>query len=552
MFSGVAGMRFFKLGPGLLAAAVALFLVVAFNGALWGHLLRIVKPQAPVDWLLLASFFAFQTATYFLVLRVLSFPYVLKPVAAILIVLAAVTSHFMAEYGAVIDVNMIRNALQTNPAEARDLTSWGAVVHVLGYGVLPAAGVLIMRLNWPAWRPLLRQNLAGATAALALVGSNVAIFSGAYFSILREQREVELSFTPANVVMAVGKLGIRNMREYSGPVSPLGSDARIEPDPPANGRPRVTVVVVGETARADNFSLLGYGRETNPELKKISNLVAFPHVSSCGTDTAHSVPCMFSGLGREKYSYRAFQRSENLLDVLKHAGLDVIWVDNQDGCKGVCARTPTITTTNAKDPRFCASGECHDEILLDGLPERIATMQKGGVIVLHMMGSHGPAYYKRVPQQFTRFKPICETSQFSRCTSEEIVNSYDNTILYTDYVLARLVDVLRQSSQTGVDTMMLYVSDHGESLGENGVYLHAMPYFIAPRQQTHVPMVIWQSGGSQESLGMSPKCLRDIAVEGQFSHDHLFHTVLGAHDISTSVYDSGLDLLRPCRKDGVR
>jgi lipid A ethanolaminephosphotransferase len=540
-------MRSFKLGPGLLAAGVALFLVLAFNGALWGHLLRIVKPQGPTDWLLLASFFLFQSATYFFVLRVFAFPVVLKALAAFLIVLAAVTSHFMAEYGAVIDLNMIRNVLQTDPAEARDLTSWGAVFHVLGYGVLPAIGIMLVRIDWPAWRPLLRANLAGAVAALALVGANVALFSGAYFSILREQREVELSFTPANLVMAFGKLGVRNLREYSGPIAPLGADARLEPGATATARPRVTIVVVGETARADNFSLLGYDRETNPELKKVADLVVFPHVSSCGTDTAYSVPCMFSGLGREKYSFRAFQRRENLLDVLKHAGLDVTWIDNQGGCKGVCARTPTVTTTNLKDLRFCASGECHDEILLDGLPERIAAMQKGGVIVLHMMGSHGPAYYKRVPERFVRFKPICETSQFSKCTNEEIVNSYDNTILYTDYVLARLVDVLRQSSEAGVDTMMLYVSDHGESLGENGVYLHAMPYVIAPRHQTHVPMVMWQSGGSQGSLGMKSNCLRDIAVEGPFSHDNLFHTVLGAHDVSTSVYDAGLDILRHCR-----
>lgn len=540
-------MRSFKLSPGLLAAGVALFLVVAFNSALWGHLLRIVKPQGLTDWSLLASFFLFQTATYFFVLRVFAFPVVLKALAAFLIVLAAGTSHFMAEYGVVIDVNMIRNTLQTNPAEARDLTSWGAVLKVLGYGLLPAVGVMLVRIDWPAWRPLLRANLAGAVAALALVGANVALFSGAYFSILREQREVELSFTPANVVMAFAKLGVRNLREYSGPIAPLGADARIEPDASATGRPRVTIVVVGETARADNFSLLGYSRETNPELKKIPDLVAFPRVSSCGTDTAHSVPCMFSGLGREKYSLRAFQRRENLLDVLKHARLDVTWIDNQGGCKGVCARTPTVTTTNLEDPRFCASGECHDEIMLDGLPERIAAMQKGGVIVLHMMGSHGPAYYKRVPQQFMRFTPICETSQFSKCTNEEIVNSYDNTILYTDYVLARLVDVLRQSSQSGVDTMMLYVSDHGESLGENGVYLHAMPYVIAPTHQTHVPMVVWQSGGSRESLGMKGDCLRDIAVEGQFSHDNLFHTVLGAHDVRTSVYAPGLDILRYCR-----
>ena len=540
-------MRSFKFGPGALAGGVALFFVLAFNSTLWGHILKIVKPQNLTDWLFLASFFVFQAATYFFVLRVFSFPFVLKPVAAILIIVAAATAHFMAEYGAVIDLNMIRNILQTDPAEARDLINWGTIVHVLGYGILPALAVILAPIAWPAWKPLLRANVAGAAGALALVGGSVALFSGAYFSILREQHEVELSFTPANVVMAVGKLAIRTMREYSGPIASLGVDAHIElaASPPA--RPRVTVVVVGETARAANFSLLGYARETNPELKKIADLVPFPQVSSCGTDTAHSVPCMFSGLTREKYTRAAFQRRENLLDVVKHAGLDVTWIENQGGCKGVCARVPTVTLTKLTDPRFCVDGECHDEILLDGLEQRIAAMSKGGVLVLHMMGSHGPAYYKRVPRQFARFQPTCQTSQFSKCTTEEIVNSYDNTILYTDHVLARLVDVLRKSSQSGFDTMMLYVSDHGESLGENGVYLHAMPYFIAPREQRHVPMVMWLSPGAEQSLAMKENCLRDLALDGQFSHDNLFHTVLGVHDIRTSVYDADLDMFRHCR-----
>ncbi|MFN3890206.1 MAG: phosphoethanolamine transferase [Beijerinckiaceae bacterium] len=534
------------IGPGALSAAVSLFIVLALNGTLWSQFYGVVEPRGLADWLFLSSFALFQVAAYYFFLRLLSLPFLLKVVSALLIVVAAAASHFMGEYGAVIDVNMIRNVLQTDSAEARDLTTFALVMRVFVLGVVPAALILFARIDWPAWKPLLRSNLKGGLTALAVVGVNFAVFSGAYFSVMREHKDVVFKSTPANVVMAASKLGLRSLRHYSGPVAPIGIDARLEPAPAPDGRPLVTLLVIGETARAENFSLFGYARDTNRELKKIPDLIPFPHVSSCGTDTAVSVPCIFSGLGRSRYSLAAFQRRENLLDLVRRTGLDVLWIENQGGCKGVCARIPTVTLTDSKDARFCGDGECHDEILLEGLEQRIAAMQNGGVIVLHMMGSHGPAYFKRVPGAFARFQPVCETSQFSKCTSEQIVNSYDNTIAYTDFVLSRLVALLRK--QDGVDTMMLYVADHGESLGENGVYLHAMPYFMAPVQQTHVPMLMWFSQGVFGSLAIDNGCIADLAHEGHFSHDNVFHTVLGMQRVQTSVYNPDLDILQPCRR----
>lgn len=536
----------FKIRPGTFGALVALFIVVALNGTLWSKLYAVTSPNTITDWAFLFSFFLFQVATYFFFLRLLSLPYVLKIVAALMILTAAAASYFMGEYGAVIDMNMVRNVFQTDSAEAGDLVTFAAIAWVVGLGMAPAVGIALVRIDWPAWKPLLRSNLRGCALALGVVVANFAVFSGDYFSVLREQQAIVFMSTPANVVMAGGKLAVRSVRHYAGPLAPLGLDAQREQGAGASARPLVTILVIGETARAENFSLFGYHRDTNPALKAIPDLIAFPQVSSCGTDTGVSVPCMFSGLGRARYSLRAVQRSENLLDLVQRTGLDVTWLDNQGGCKGVCARVPTVTLTESKDPRFCAEGECHDEILLEGLQQRIAAMPNGGVIVLHMMGSHGPAYFKRVPAAFARFKPVCETAQFSRCAKEEIVNAYDNTIAYTDHVLASLVALLRRN-EGGPDTMMLYVSDHGESLGENGVYLHAMPNIIAPKQQTHVPMVMWLSPNAREALQVRNDCLVDLARANAFSHDNLFHTALGLHRIRTSVYDEGLDILKPCR-----
>ena len=535
-----------SIAPGPLSVAVALFIVLVLNGTLWSQTYQLIGPRSASDWLFLASFLVFQLATYLFFLRALAMPFVLKIVVAVMIVIGAAAAHFMAEYGGIIDSNMIRNVLQSDAAEARDLVTPAAVLRVLGLGVLPAILILLVPVRWPAWRTLLRRNAQICLVALLIVGGNFAAFSGAYFSVLRENSEIALTSTPANIVIAGGKLAIHTMRAYSGPITPIGTDARIAPAG-EGARPLVTILVIGETARAENFSLFGYGRDTNPGLRAIPDLVGFPNVTSCGTDTGVSVPCIFSGLGRSNYSLKAFKRRENMLDLVQRTGLGVLWIDNQGGCKGVCARVPTLTMTSSKDARYCGDGECHDEILLDKLGERIAAMRNGGVIVLHMMGSHGPAYYKRVPESFARFQPVCETSQFSKCTSEQIVNSYDNTIAYTDHVLSQLIALLRTASPEAPDTMMLYVSDHGESLGENGLYLHAMPYVLAPKQQKHVPMVMWLSQGALGSLGGQKACIDDLARKGRFSHDNVFHTVLGLHRIETSVYDASLDILSPCR-----
>ncbi len=311
-------------------------------------------------------------------------------------------------------------------------------------------------------------------------------------------------------------------------------------------RKSLFVVVVGETARADHFALNGYERQTNPELAKVSGLINYPAAYSCGTDTAQSVPCMFSGLGRSGFSNKRAASQHNLLDILKRAGLDVIWRENQAGCKGVCDRVTTEVLTGLKHPTFYAYTENHDEILVDGLAERIKALEKDTVIVMHMMGSHGPAYWKRYPERFAVFNPICRESQFSRCTREEIVNAYDNTLLYTDFVLAKLIAALEAGEAAGVDTGMVYMSDHGESLGEKNIYLHGMPYAFAPEAQKHVPMVMWMSPEFATARGIDHACVQQRAG-AKTGHDMLFHSVLGVMDVKTRVYDPALDLTAPCR-----
>jgi lipid A ethanolaminephosphotransferase len=310
--------------------------------------------------------------------------------------------------------------------------------------------------------------------------------------------------------------------------------------------PHVLVLVIGETARAENFSLLGYARATNPELAQL-DVVAFRQVKSCGTSTEVSVPCMFSPYGRADYDEHRIRSSETLLDVLVRAGYRVRWIDNQSGCKGVCkgAGVEYEKIDPTSDPGLCSDGECHDEVIARHLVTELAGVDRNTVFVLHMMGNHGPAYFRRYPAEFRRFMPDCETAELRDCSREQVVNSYDNAILYTDHVLAQIVKALAAESPR-LDGAMLYVSDHGESLGEKGLYLHGIPYSIAPDQQTHVPMIVWLSKTLTDSGDVNAQCL-NAKVNEPLSHDNLFHSVLGLMDVSTSAYRADRDLFAGCR-----
>jgi lipid A ethanolaminephosphotransferase len=332
---------------------------------------------------------------------------------------------------------------------------------------------------------------------------------------------------------------------HQGPL--LNPGGVVERLPVAVGsRPVVVFLVIGETARAANFELGGYDRPTNPGLKQVPGLVYFDRATSCGTATAVSVPCMFSVFGRQKFDIDKSGNYLNLLDALASAGVDVEWRDNNAGCKGVCARMgDTRQYTHSTASPHCVNSYCFDEVMLEDLEQRLDTVKHDTVIVFHQIGSHGPAYAERYPPRFEIFKPVCRSSELQQCTKDEVRNAYDNSIAYTDYVLSRQIEILRKASDR-LDTMLVYASDHGESLGELGIYLHGMPYAFAPDDQTHVPMLIWTSPAFRSRMGIDDGCLRNHS-HAAVSHDNLYHTILRAVGLSNKVYDPGLDLLQPCR-----
>jgi lipid A ethanolaminephosphotransferase len=533
--------------PEILLFLVAAFLALALNYAFWRRFLAVVAPHSPGQWLFFAAALVTMVLITYLLLLAFSVKPVLRIIVAILLPVSAAASYFMNEYGVVIDVNMVRNVLETDTREAGDLITIGMVAYIGLLGVLPA--VLFCRIPWRT-RTFGDEALAKlkfAVPALLLLAVTVIPFWGAYLSLLREHRELKLSLTPVNYISALSKYWRVEGAKRPKVISAFGADAKRAAVPPTHTRKSLFVVVVGETARWDHFALNGYARPTNPGLSKVDGLIDYPKAFSCGTDTAQSVPCMFSGLGRADFTNAKADSQENLLDILKRAGIDVLWRENQAGCKGVCARVSTETLTGLKAPTFYPSTTNYDDILVDGLDEKIAKLEHDTVIVLHMMGSHGPAYWKRYPDKFETFTPVCKDSQFSRCQNQDIINAYDNTLVYTDHVLTRLIGVLSGAADHGVDAGMLYVSDHGESLGENFMYLHGMPYAIAPEAQIHVPMVVWLAPSMRDALGVDQACLAKSATE-RVSHDNLFHSVLGLMNVTTRVYHASLDLFGPCRR----
>ncbi len=352
---------------------------------------------------------------------------------------------------------------------------------------------------------------------------------------------------------AASRLAVDQLPRQVQALKPVGEDAQLGASYAAQARPPLLMLVVGETARAQNFGLNGYTRNTTPALARWQadeGLVNFSQVQSCGTNTKVSVPCLFSPLTRTQGGDKTPEH-ENLLDVLQRAGLAVLWIDNQAGCKGVCARVPNASTLDLKLPGLCDSGECLDPAMLVGLDERIAALDpvrraRGVVLVMHQMGSHGPAYFKRSAPDRKPFLPECTSNTLSDCPPEQLVNAYDNSIATTDHFLDLSLQWLKAKEKAGAfQTGLIYLSDHGESLGENGLYLHGVPYALAPQQQTHVPMVAWLSPSLQQRSGVGGACLRAQA-DKPISHDHLFHSVLGLMDVQTQAHELSLDILAPC------
>lgn len=530
---------------------LSLYFVVAANWPLWFQLARI--GGAPSLYMrsavVLGVLIACGTTA---LLAVTAWTRGMRFVWLAVALTAALSQYYMLTYSVVMDPGMAGNVMQTDAHEVADLLGWRMLFGVGVVMVLPVWWLLRVRI--PAMKPLrqIGRNLLLMVVSLAVAAALVAAMSRDLAPLMRNNPQLRYMLNPIASLYSTGVSVIRPLVTRKKQLIPMGAGAALGATHAAGSKPLLFVLVVGETGRADHFALNGYDRNTNPQLAT-RDVLNWSNVRSCGTSTLASVPCMFSPIGKKDFESRK-DDYETLLDVVKAAGMNVLWIDNQSGCKGVCDRVPHVVASEGlsadQKQKYCdASGECRDLVMLQNLPQRLDAIpadqrSKGVLLVFHQMGSHGPAYSKRSSASSKLFKPECTTEVLADCSHSELMNAYDNSIVETDRFLGATIDWLKTQSGT-YDTGMLYLSDHGESLGEYGQFLHGLPYSVAPDVQKHVPMISWLSPGLTQREQLSLACLRGTS-DTAYTHDNLYHSMLGVLDVKSPSYRADMDLWAKC------
>lgn len=521
----------------------SLYIAVFLNFAFYRQVLAAMPLTSAHATLVFLSMPIVAFSVIHIVVTLASFFWLDRLLIALFVLVSAAAQYFIWNYNIVLDRSMIVNMLDTTASESYALMTPQFAVTVLVSGVFAAALAFWLRIKKPA--SLLKSVVPRAVSLIvsaALILLVALLFYKDYASLFRNHKELVKSLSPSNSIAATLSW-YRHSQLTHLPLVKMGEDAHQNPQP-AGSKKSLTIIVLGETSRAADFSLSGYPRQTNPLLAK-DDVTYFPSTASCGTATAISVPCMFSGMPRAHYDDVLASHREGLLDIVQRAGINVLWNENDGGCKGACDRVPHQDMTRLELPGQCINGECYDEVLFHGLDDYINKLQGNGVIVLHTIGSHGPTYYNRYPARFRQFTPTCDTNQIQDCSKEQLVNTYDNSLLYVDYIVDKAITVLK-SHQDRFTTSLVYLSDHGESLGENGVYLHGMPYAIAPEEQKHVPLLIWLSSDYRQRHAVDMSCMNKLTKDN-WSQDNFFATVLGLTGTVTREYAPGEDILTACR-----
>jgi lipid A ethanolaminephosphotransferase len=535
-----------SISSNLLIVLSCAYVALVLNAPFLLKAASVITSSDDYSLLFLLSVPVFLLSLFIFINSFMAIGYLLKPVLIMTVFVSSIIFYAISNYGIVFDYTMVQNAIETDSTEALSYLNIYLISFLILFGVLPS-----LLIYWAPIRQLsIGQNILSRLwligLCLLVIVPIVGSFYVNYAAVGRNNSDLITYVTPYKLLDSSVKFV---KRSYFSPhrdfqlldTTPSLSDS--------TGATKVTVLVLGETARAQNFSLNGYATPTN-QYTQAKEVMSFSNVASCGTATAVSVPCMFSRLDRRSYDQQTADSQQNVLDIIQLAGSDVLWIDNNNGsCKGVCARVKSIELSPEIKNQFCDGEYCVDEALLSPLGDKLDHLtHHNTLIVLHMMGSHGPTYFRRFPQNKRPFTPDCQRSDIQNCTQQELINTYDNTIAYTDYVLSKIIEKLTLLEQTkDIKTSMLYISDHGESLGEKGVYLHGLPYAFAPSEQTHVPMIYWQGSAM---LDKNPACIKSMTAQS-ISHDNLFDTLLGITSVKSSTYNASMDVLAQCPILGV-
>jgi lipid A ethanolaminephosphotransferase len=529
----------FKLTATQLIVLSAVFLLISGNATFFENVLT-VYPWSGGNAFFLVSLTIVTCCAIVLLICLLSILIPVRVVLSFLFLVAAFTAYVSDSFGTIVDATMINNIFETDVAESTDLTSIGMVFRVIMLGIVPAVIIWFLPLRSSGWWVTLSNR------SLLMVGSMVfsilviVPLGGQYASFVREHKAFRYYSNPSYPLYSLYRFASKYAAQgETGKLTVITGHVEIEHEPGAHD---LVIMVVGETARRDRFSLNGYQKNTNPLLAQEPGVFSYSDVHSCGTSTAISVPCMFAMSGRKKFDSEKDGNTENALDVLYRAGVSVLWRDNNSSSKGVADRVH-FEDFRSPDINPVCDVECRDVGMLHGLQDYINAQSGDILIVLHQMGNHGPAYFKRYPEAFEKFKPACQTAELSECSDEEISNAYDNAILYTDYFLSQVVQLLKQN-EPEFETSMLYISDHGESLGENNLYLHGMPYMLAPPEQTEIPVIVW--AGETSDIDVESLLIQQNVKTSQ---DAVFWSLLTLFDVRADWISSPNTLFQMAQDD---
>lgn len=535
-----------EMSPWSMIIWVSIAIAAGYNSAFWQSVWNFSGGDSFFRWQITIGMALFLLSLLVIFFSLFSFRLSLKPLLIWVLLASALSDFFMRRYGIRIDESIVRNLLQADHLDVVETVSWDLVRHTLLLGVLPAALVLWVRIRWQPWLSQWPQRLMVLGSAVLLICMLAVTQHRELVGFISDHKFLRYQVNPPNHIDALLKYLSHRYKE-------LREDRPFvirDPNPirVLHPRPVQVVLVIGESARGDRFALNGYARPTTPRLSARGDVLSFHPTTACGTSTFVAVPCLLSPDARAQFNRRQALHSDNLVSLLQRAGVTPFWVENDGGCGPNCQRMPSeqvIEIDEASHPQFCRGVDCDDRALLSALKPLLAS-RDDRLIVLHQRGSHGPAYHLRTPKPWATFQPVCREDRPSLCDRAGLDNAYDNTIVLTDWLLAESIAQL--AAQPGIDTALVYIGDHGESLGEDGVYLHAYPYLLAPKEQLEVPFLLWLSPGMQQRLNVSLRCLGQQA--GPFSHDQLFHTLISLFSVQSPLLQPSLSLLSACQSAG--
>ncbi|RLV60418.1 phosphoethanolamine--lipid A transferase [Parashewanella curva] len=528
-------------------AFLALYFTLVLNIPVYHKLYDIFvkEPQHSIAFIISIPIFFF--FIIYLALHVLAWPKLIKLIFIPLLLISSAMSYASFSYGVIFNEDMLINIFDTNVGEASSYINPISISWVVLLGILPSLILVFVKIKAISFKSLVLKKLKVLILVVVGIFSIAAIFYKDYASFGRSHNHLQDLVIPTEFFYSVTKLVKQKYFSPKLSYKEIGLDAKLDPNAfggKASKKPNLVIFLLGETARAQNYPFNGYHRNTTPYTQRLNPFV-FTEVASCGTATAVSVPCMFSNMNRTEFDVKRADNQDDVLDIMQRAGIDVLWKENDGGDKHVAKNVRQIKLDTSQVNEFCNGSSCQDEALLKGLPSQIKGMKGNKFVVLHLIGSHGPTYFERYPKSLDFYQPSCQRSDIENCTTEQIYNVYDNTLRYTDLVMAKAIDLLK-SFESSHNVALMYMSDHGESLGENGIYLHGLPYKFAPIEQKRVPWMFWMSDSFAKIKNIDGECLRKN-THSAYSQDNLFSTLLGLMDVSTSVYDKKMDIFSECR-----